>query len=40
VQSAPGQADAVAPQAPAPDAAESSGARAVPGQSGPAGEAT
>jgi multiple sugar transport system ATP-binding protein len=40
VPAAPGQADAVAPQAPDPDAAGSGDVRAVPGQAGPAGEAT
>jgi multiple sugar transport system ATP-binding protein len=39
VQAPPGQTDAVAPQAPDPDAG-SSGVRAVPGQAGSAGEAT
>jgi multiple sugar transport system ATP-binding protein len=40
VQAAPDRTDAGAPQAPAPDAAGSGGIRAVPGQAGPAGEAT
>ena len=40
VPAATGQADAVAPQAPDPDAAGSGDVRAVPGQAGPAGEAT
>ena len=39
VQAAPGQADAGEAQAPDPDA-RSGGVRAVPGQAGPAGEAT
>ena len=39
-QAATGQADAVAPQAPDPDAAGSGDVRAVPGQAGQAGEAT
>jgi len=40
VHAATGQADATAPQAPDPDAAGSGDVRAVPGQAGPAGEAT
>ena len=40
VQAAPARAGAGEPQAPAPDAAGSGGVRAVPGQDGPAGEAT
>ena len=40
VQAAPDRTDAGEPQAPAPDAAGSSGAEAVPGQAGPPGEAT
>jgi len=40
VQAAPARAEAGEPQAPAPGAAGSGGVRAVPGQAGPAGEAT
>jgi len=40
VQAAPARAEAGDPQAPAPDAAGSGGVQAVPGQAGPAGEAT
>ena len=40
IQAAPDRTDAGEPQAPAPDAAGSSGAEAVPGQAGPPGEAT
>jgi multiple sugar transport system ATP-binding protein len=40
VQAASGQADAVQPQTADPDAATATDIRAVPGQAGPAGEAT
>ena len=40
VQAASGQADAVRPQPAGPDAATATDTRAVPGQAGPAGEAT
>jgi hypothetical protein len=40
VQAASGQTDAVQPQTADPDAATATDIRAVPGQAGPAGEAT